>query len=336
VPIRENHSISQTEETQVAYETLLAFIYPYLGEADENVIRGAADEMLSILKQERVNDPEKLKQAKLILPEMREDHFAKLVQISKRINDYSSSSIDEDEDHAMMNDNDDIGISLVFNEEDEVEGDSSGMGGNKRKRGGELNYVVESDDEQEDEEDEEDQKNDAGESMEDEDESSAPQNIGYNRRHGGAHKEDGSEDTSDPDYIDPSSIDVDWLPNELKQYYGDASTTNNVSSQVYDILQLNDDRDCENKLVQLLEFDKFKLIQKLMKNRWKIVYCVKLKRAGDDHEAKRKIQEEMRANEQLAPILQKLHAASRRKQPSAETKMEIDERDERNELPPQV
>jgi pre-mRNA-splicing helicase BRR2 len=68
----------------------------------------------------------------------------------------------------------------------------------------------------------------------------------------------------------------------------------------------HDNRSCENKLVALLEHDKFDTIKKLLKNRWKVVYCIRLARCKDESE-RRDVEEEMRGNAQLAPILEALH-----------------------------
>ena len=51
--------------------------------------------------------------------------------------------------------------------------------------------------------------------------------------------------------------------------------------------QTGEDRDVENKLVQLLDFDKFELIKELLKNRLKIVWCTRLQRAQAEDERTR-------------------------------------------------
>ena len=62
---------------------------------------------------------------------------------------------------------------------------------------------------------------------------------------------------------------------------------------VLEFMQLPDARECENKLVVLLEYDKFDFIKLLMRNRAKIVYCTRLKQAQTEEERKA-IEEEMR------------------------------------------
>ena len=42
------------------------------------------------------------------------------------------------------------------------------------------------------------------------------------------------------------------------------------------------DREVENLLVTLLEYDKFEMIKELLRNRLKIVWCIRLERADQD------------------------------------------------------
>ncbi len=63
----------------------------------------------------------------------------------------------------------------------------------------------------------------------------------------------------------------------------------------------HDARACENRLVALLEHDKFALIKRLLKNRWRIVYCVRWARAKTDAE-RAELADEMKGNALLAPI----------------------------------
>jgi pre-mRNA-splicing helicase BRR2 len=52
-------------------------------------------------------------------------------------------------------------------------------------------------------------------------------------------------------------------------------------------MQEGDDRDVENRLVSLLDFDRLILIKELLRNRTKIVWCMRLQRATDDDESAR-------------------------------------------------
>lgn len=50
-------------------------------------------------------------------------------------------------------------------------------------------------------------------------------------------------------------------------------------SQVLTVLEHSDSREAENKLVMLLDFDKFDLIKMLLANQAAVVWCTKLARA---------------------------------------------------------
>ena len=43
-----------------------------------------------------------------------------------------------------------------------------------------------------------------------------------------------------------------------------------------------EERDCENKLVVLLDYDKFDLIKLLLKHRWKVAACTQLAQVQSD------------------------------------------------------
>ena len=48
------------------------------------------------------------------------------------------------------------------------------------------------------------------------------------------------------------------------------------------------DREVENLLVTLLEYDKFDMIKELLRNRLKIVWCIRLERA--DHDERKRLE----------------------------------------------
>lgn len=53
------------------------------------------------------------------------------------------------------------------------------------------------------------------------------------------------------------------------------------------MMQGGEDRDVENALVVKLDFDKFDMIKQLLRNRLKIVWCMRLERAESDDERAR-------------------------------------------------
>ena len=109
----------------------------------------------------------------------------------------------------------------------------------------------------------------------------------------GADEEDSDEDAEGEMSIPVSKIDAFWLQRELAKFYSDATVAQKLAGDVLQVLQVSDERECENKLVMLLDYDKFEFIKRLMRNRSKIAYCTRLKRAQTDEERKA-IEEEMR------------------------------------------
>lgn len=79
-------------------------------------------------------------------------------------------------------------------------------------------------------------------------------------------------------------IDAYWLQRQLSKYYQDANISSKLAEDTLTTLQISDERICENKLVVLLDFDKFEFIKMLLKNREKIYYCTRLAQAQTDDE----------------------------------------------------
>ncbi len=73
-----------------------------------------------------------------------------------------------------------------------------------------------------------------------------------------------------------------------------------------EILKISDDRLCENKLVVLLDFDKFDFIKLIMKNKAKIFYCTRLKQSQNDQERILIEEEIMNDNQSNGPLLLQL------------------------------
>lgn len=87
----------------------------------------------------------------------------------------------------------------------------------------------------------------------------------------------------------------------------DPQQNQKLAEEILKIITEGDDRDVENRLVMLLDYEKFDLIKLLLRNRLKIVWCTRLARA-EDQEQRKNIEEEMVADSSLAPILEQLHA----------------------------
>ncbi|KAK9818381.1 hypothetical protein WJX72_011703 [[Myrmecia] bisecta] len=264
-----------TKETRDAYEGLLAVIRRQFGDQPQDVLKGAADEILAVLKDDHKKDPDKHKEVEGLLGSVPDKEFADLVALGKLITDYSNEGEAAPEAGDTLDD--DIGVAVEFEGEDEEEDESD------------VDEVVEDDGDEDAEE-------------------GVPRTTGLDIS--GMDVEAGEEAREEGVHV--AEIDAYWLQRQIAKAFGegklDAAQAQTLAEEVFNTLQeRTDDRDVENKLVMLLEYEKFDLVKLLLKNRLKIVWCMRLKRAEDDAEVQR-IEAEMAGSEDTAAVLDQLHA----------------------------
>jgi hypothetical protein len=111
--------------------------------------------------------------------------------------------------------------------------------------------------------------------------------------------------------VRPQDVDAFWLQRQLSTHYADAVTAQRMAKSVLETLAAaRDARDCENKLVLLLDYDKFDLVKLLTKN-WKtVLYCTRLGQAQSAAE-RAAVEAEMADDPKLRAILQGAHHAPR-------------------------
>lgn len=258
----------KTRETRLAYQSLLGLIQTLLGDEPPDVLRDAADEVLYILKDEEMRAPDKKKQIEAILGGMDENQFADLMGIGRRITDFVEETGAQSGEGTL---DDELGVAVVFDEEDD-EPEEEG-------------WEIKDDEESEDEGVETTEEMRALETLEGEDDM----------------------DTEDPLSVDAKEIKAFWIKGQVsKRIDSDPVNSQKIAEEIQKILEIEDERECENRLVQLLDFDKFDFIRILLRNRLKILWCEKLARVEDEAE-REKIEDQMRADSQLAPILDELY-----------------------------
>ena len=149
--------------------------------------------------------------------------------------------------------------------------------------------------------------------------------------------DDGEE--YDKDIVKPSDIDAYWLQRQVAAAFGytdsDAAESSKMAEEVLSALgsETDDERACENRLVLLLDYDKFDLIKKLLKSRARVVWCTRLARAQDDDE-KARIAEQMSARPEAAAVLDLLRQTGERASAKArQSAMEAKIREEARQLP---
>ncbi|MQM18597.1 hypothetical protein Taro_051592 [Colocasia esculenta] len=267
----------KTKETRAAYEALLSVIQQQFGGQPQDILSGAADEVLSVLKNEKVKNPDKRKEIEKLLNSISNQVFDQLVSIARLITDYQdggettgSAGADGKEE-----DLDDVGVAVEFEEEEEEE---------------ESDY----DQVQEESEDEDD----------------GPESNGAGAMQMGGIDDEDMEEANEGLAINVQDIDAYWLQRRISQAFQgiDPEQSQKLAEEVLKILAEGEDRDVENQLVMLLDYDKFDLIKLLLRNRLKIVWCTRLARA-EDQDQRKKIEEDMLAQGQtLSAILEQLHA----------------------------
>lgn len=256
----------KTQETRQTYEVLLTFIQEALGDQPRDVLCGAADEVLAVLKNDKLKDKEKKRDTETLLGQLAEERFALLVNLGKKITDYG---VDEKSNLADENIDETYGVNVQFEESDEE--DDEDVYGEVR--------------------DEDSNDENEGEEAHVETTLQATNLI------------TGQESSGRGDRgLHPRDIDAYWLQRKLSRFYDDPMAAQAKAGEVLDILKTAvDDRDCENQLVALLGFTQFEFIKVLRQHRLMILYCTML--ASSQSESDRnKIIDKMQSDPQLAKI----------------------------------
>lgn len=113
----------RTRETRAAYEAMLSKIQESLGDQPEDILRGAADEVLSVIKAEGRTAPQKKKELEGLLGSMTEERFGELHAISDLIGDFTTQEEREKDAAGVDHDAEEFGVAVEFDEEEEEQGD---------------------------------------------------------------------------------------------------------------------------------------------------------------------------------------------------------------------
>ncbi|XP_039299446.1 putative U5 small nuclear ribonucleoprotein 200 kDa helicase [Nilaparvata lugens] len=106
----------KTQETRQTYEVLLSFIQEALGDQPRDILCGAADEVLAVLKNDRLKEREKKVETESLLGGLAEERFALLVNLGKKITDFGT---EEKVNAAEENIDETYGINVQFEESDD-------------------------------------------------------------------------------------------------------------------------------------------------------------------------------------------------------------------------
>ncbi|KAJ7961552.1 DExH-box ATP-dependent RNA helicase [Quillaja saponaria] len=270
----------KTKETRAAYEAMLSVIQQQLGGQPLSIVSGAADEILSVLKNETIKNPDKKKEIEKLLNPIANHVFDQLVSIGRLITDFqdggdAAGSAVANGDDAL---DDDMGVAVEFDENEEEEEESD------------LDIVQEE---------------------EDEDDDVVEPNGSSAMQMGGGIDDDDMREANEGMGLNVQDIDAYWLQRKISQAYEqqiDPQQCQKLAEEVLKILAEGDDREVETKLLVHLQFEKFPLIKYLLRNRLKVVWCTRLARAEDQDERKKIEEEMMGLGPDLAVILEQLHA----------------------------
>eukprot|EP00980_Cylindrotheca_fusiformis_P003134 scaffold721_cov131-Cylindrotheca_fusiformis.AAC.24 len=274
-----------TQAAQAAYEAMLTKIGSknLLGNQSSSILRDAAEEVIQILKDENLRDPERHDQISRLLTGkaastrgkqsaggLSSEQYANFVQLGKQLDDYGDVSkkkvITGDADDSDKVDNE-MGVAVVFDESDEEKNDEEGASDN------EDGVVV---DASSDSETENDEEAELVQSDEGEDEKLVQGDAAKKKSQHAQER-----------ILSVHEIDAHFLQRQLSRHIEDAAESARLANEVLDVLDIRnggDVRECENKLLELLRVDLFDIMKLLLHNRVKVWACISMKRAQTDDE----------------------------------------------------
>ncbi|KAJ2555704.1 Pre-mRNA splicing, partial [Coemansia sp. RSA 1933] len=147
----------RTQETRRIWELVLAQSRQYLGDQAPEVLMSAADEALSLLKNDELKEADKKKQIESVFgAKMDEAEFSRYIQLARQITDYGTENETESgeagAEGALGAVGEESGVAVVFGGSDDDAEALEGLGGG----GPAANYVVDSGESDEESEDEAD------------------------------------------------------------------------------------------------------------------------------------------------------------------------------------
>ncbi|XP_023931317.1 U5 small nuclear ribonucleoprotein 200 kDa helicase-like [Lingula anatina] len=234
----------KTPETRQTYEVLLSIMQSALGDQPRDVLCGAADEVLAVLKNDRMKDKERKKEVEALLGEMQEERFALLVNLGKKISDWGSEEKMQTDDSMET-----FGVNVQFDESEE--------------------------------EDEEDAFGEARGESEDEDDEGVEAHVDATlvsslSVEGGAK----AEKELHPRDIDAFWLQRSLR----KYYDDPMVAQAKAGEVLEILKSSSDDREAENQLVVLLGFNQFDFIKVLRQHRQMILFCTMLAQAQSQEE----------------------------------------------------
>nr|POF13041.1 dexh-box atp-dependent rna helicase dexh13 [Quercus suber] len=270
------------------------------------VTASATDSILEYLKDESLKDFDRKKEIDDILGEkLSSKEFNQLVNLGKKILDYDA----QDEDDEMENGDEGAeldeqqGVAVDFGDEEEDEGGSKQT--YEVKDDGEDSEDEMAIGEEKDDENESDPVDDAVAADGNDDDDENPSLVIENRRQQRAEEQG-------PAFVAAHEIDAYWLQRQISQVYPDVHVASEKTREAEQIMSAVDEagddkplREVENDLMELFDYESPELVGQFVKNRDKIVWVGKWRRAAEDSDALLAVEKEM-VNAGHADILKEI------------------------------
>ena len=244
------------------------------------MLKGALDDVIAVLKTEDIKDTDKVLEIESIVGKITPEEYNKILQLSKSLIDYGPDL----ENEIKQNDYD-IEVPVEFDADDQESSDES-------------------------------EEYDENQSQDNDKEEIRGGMIEVNEKDGNSEN---SEDVKNSDINDKKNrdfffekLDGYWLQREIRKYFDDSQ----VLKLEYDlmvILQVTDKRECENKLVLLLNQERFEFIKILLEHRFEIFFMTRLGQAQNEME-RSAIIDEMLSNENGLIVFKKIEETKKRKE----------------------
>ena len=291
----------RTPATRQTYDLILTTTANNLGDVPHEVVRSAADAVLEFLKDENMKDFDKKKEIDdLLATTMSAKEFNELVNLGKKITDYDAQDDDDmveweggtgPEGGAELDERQ--GVAVVFDESDDDDEDGIAR----------TNEVRDEDDPSSDEDIEDDEQGPeapngtaAGEGGDPDGVEEEEMIIDGNIESAATKQSSRSKHT----IVLARDIDAFWLQRQIGSIYSDAHIQQSKTQEALQILagvsidgNAKPLREIENDLMELLDYEHHKLVEKLVMNRDKVVWVTRWRRAAEDADARAKIEREM-------------------------------------------
>ncbi|KAJ1884487.1 Pre-mRNA splicing, partial [Kickxella alabastrina] len=245
----------RSRETQMVWDMLLACCRRHIGDQTPEVLVSAADEALSVLKDESSRDREKRAEVeKLFGAKVDEAEFSRFIQLASQITDYEAGSSVLVEEDDQTGDIDESGIAVEF-------GDDSDEGA-------------------EDDDDNEDEEHSAAE--EELNRMDVDQNSQKDDDEGRVVLGDTAQSKHSAEELEARSIDAFWLQRLVAQHYADPAVVQEKTREAQALLEDSSKKvgELENALAEVFDYEHFAAVQLLVTNRDMVVWCMRLARAG--------------------------------------------------------